>query len=125
MLAEKLETIIYRGVTNTRMRDFYDVYVLQVFPHCDFDADVLAKAIENTSKKRGTWEFMLDSRNRITDISSEVVMKELWKNYQNKFDFAQAYTWDEVVGATENLLLITGFIEKRSFEVLENSSITL
>ena len=28
VLAEKLETIFSRGVANTRMRDFYDVYVL-------------------------------------------------------------------------------------------------
>lgn len=29
VLAEKLETIISRNVTNTRMRDFYDIHILQ------------------------------------------------------------------------------------------------
>ena len=29
VLAEKLETVISRNVTNTRMRDFYDIYFLQ------------------------------------------------------------------------------------------------
>ncbi len=29
VLAEKLETVISRNVTNTRMRDFYDIYILQ------------------------------------------------------------------------------------------------
>ena len=28
LLAEKLETIMYRGTSNTRMRDFYDIYML-------------------------------------------------------------------------------------------------
>ena len=28
LLAEKLETVISRGVTNTRMRDFYDIFAL-------------------------------------------------------------------------------------------------
>lgn len=27
VLAEKLETVISRNVTNTRMRDFYDIYI--------------------------------------------------------------------------------------------------
>ena len=29
VLAEKLETVVSRNVTNTRMRDFYDIYILQ------------------------------------------------------------------------------------------------
>ena len=29
VLAEKLETVISRNVMNTRMRDFYDIYILQ------------------------------------------------------------------------------------------------
>ena len=29
VLAEKLETVISQNVMNTRMRDFYDIYILQ------------------------------------------------------------------------------------------------
>ncbi len=28
VLAEKLETVISRGITNTRMRDYYDIHIL-------------------------------------------------------------------------------------------------
>lgn len=34
VLAEKLETIISRNVTNTRMRDFYDIHILQQWQQC-------------------------------------------------------------------------------------------
>ena len=30
ILAEKLQTILARGVLNTRMRDFYDIYILKI-----------------------------------------------------------------------------------------------
>ena len=30
LLAEKLETIMYRGTSNTRMRDLYDIYMLWI-----------------------------------------------------------------------------------------------
>ena len=33
VLAEKLETIISRNITNTRMRDFYDINNYTDFPH--------------------------------------------------------------------------------------------
>ena len=29
VVAEKLETVITRGIANTRMKDFYDLYILQ------------------------------------------------------------------------------------------------
>lgn len=35
LLAEKLETIIARSTANTRMRDFYDVYLLSKTQYID------------------------------------------------------------------------------------------
>ena len=52
VLAEKFETIITRGVTNTRMRDFYDVYVLTNTQ--TYDANIFKIALNKTSEKRGT-----------------------------------------------------------------------
>ncbi len=56
VLAEKLETIISRNVLNTRMRNFYDIYILQQIYKESLSAVVLHDALVATSCKRGTWE---------------------------------------------------------------------
>ena len=54
ILAEKLQTVLARGLLNTRMRDFYDIKTLLSIYEQDIDTDVLNKAFEATCKKRST-----------------------------------------------------------------------
>lgn len=54
VLAEKMETIITRAVTNTRMRDFYDVYILQQLYGKTLEQTMLQDALWATARKRGT-----------------------------------------------------------------------
>jgi len=52
VVAEKLEAMIALGVTNSRMRDFYDVHILaSLFA---FDGQMLARAVRATFDRRGT-----------------------------------------------------------------------
>ena len=72
VLAEKMETVVSRATTNTRMRDFYDLHILSqlqgqnIIP-ADFRAALIA-----TARKRGTEEHneALDSEKR--DLSKMV-----------------------------------------------------
>ncbi len=56
VLAEKLETVISRNVTNTRMRDFYDIYILQKLHGEQLNKEILWHALVATARKRGTLE---------------------------------------------------------------------
>lgn len=51
VLAEKLETILSRGTLNTRMRDFYDIYVLGISQQDNIDADTLGRALIQHSRE--------------------------------------------------------------------------
>jgi hypothetical protein len=51
-VAEKFETMVRRGPTNTRMRDFWDVAVLA--ERFTFDGETLSAAVEGTFRRRGT-----------------------------------------------------------------------
>ncbi|MCL2207057.1 MAG: nucleotidyl transferase AbiEii/AbiGii toxin family protein [Fibromonadales bacterium] len=52
LIAEKFEAMVDLGLTNSRMKDFYDIWLLsKLFP---FKGDVLQKALKNTFKRRGT-----------------------------------------------------------------------
>jgi hypothetical protein len=49
-IAEKFETIVNLGLTNSRMKDYYDIWLLsQKF---DFDGANLARAVEATFRRR-------------------------------------------------------------------------
>lgn len=51
-IAEKFETMVKLGVLNSRMKDFYDIWLLS--RQFDFDGARLSKAIRLTFDKRGT-----------------------------------------------------------------------
>jgi predicted nucleotidyltransferase component of viral defense system len=52
VIAEKLQAMIYLGVVNSRMKDYYDLWVLA--NRFKFDGDVLQKAIHGTFEHRNT-----------------------------------------------------------------------
>ena len=59
ILAEKFETISSRNITTTRARDFYDLYMIYSIYKDKIDKGILRKAIERTSKYRGSFETAL------------------------------------------------------------------
>ena len=101
VLAEKLETVISRSITNTRMRDFYDIHIL--LKSQNIDADILALALERTAKKRGNFSLLENAESVLKIVKSDEDMKRLWNIYQKKFKYAGKYTWDEVIHSVREL----------------------
>jgi predicted nucleotidyltransferase component of viral defense system len=104
VLAEKFETIITRGLTNTRMRDFYDVYILTATRSQDIDLQVFPNALKSTAEKRNTSEQMADASNVISIIAKSAVMIDLWKRYQTKYSYAEDVSWEMVIDALTTLV---------------------
>ena len=101
VLAEKLETVISRSITNTRMRDFYDIHIL--LKSQNINADILALALEGTAKKRGNFSLLENAESVLNIEKSDEDMKRLWNIYQKKFKYASEYTWDEVIHSVREL----------------------
>lgn len=101
VLAEKLETVISRSITNTRMRDFYDIHIL--LKSQNINADILALALERTAKKRGNFSLLENAESVLKIVKSDEDMKRLWNIYQKKFKYAGEYTWDEVIHSVRKL----------------------
>ena len=101
VLAEKLETVISRSITNTRMRDFYDIHIL--LKSQNINADILALALERTAKKRGNFSLLENAESVLKVVKSDEDMKRLWNIYQKKFKYAGKYTWDEVIHSVREL----------------------
>lgn len=102
VLAEKFETIITRGVTNTRMRDFYDVYILtDTHP---YEANTFNAALNKTAEKRHTSQQMSDGiEDAIANIKENATMLDLWQKYQRKYAYAADISWDMVTCAVSAL----------------------
>lgn len=95
VLAEKFETTITRGVTNTRMRDFYDIYILTKLQ--TYDTKTFNAALEKTAEKRHTAEQLSGKITDIIDvIKLDETMADLWKKYQKKYLYAADISWDMV-----------------------------
>ena len=103
VLAEKIETIITRGILNTRPRDFYDVYILTKTQ--GYNAETLRKAIFATAEHRGTKAIMeAETNNRLAVIENSSELQSQWAKYQKKFPYAKAITYQETVNAVKEVI---------------------
>ena len=103
VLAEKMETVISRGTINTRMRDYYDLMILNVVKSDAINYADLAKALEATSRKRNSYELLSDAKHILDLIRSDAGLMEQWRIYQCKYDYAAAYQWEDIVKNVERL----------------------
>ena len=103
VLAEKLETIITRTTTNTRMRDFYDLHILsQLHGQSIVPADLRAALIA-TARKRGTEKYLADAPPAFDEVEADSNMEKLWRAYQKKFSYAADLSWHTVVESIRSL----------------------
>jgi len=52
LIAEKLQSMVFLGMVNSRMKDYYDIYILS--KTFSFDGNALVKAIKATFNRRNT-----------------------------------------------------------------------
>ena len=109
ILAEKFETISSRNITTTRARDFYDLYMIYSIYKDKIDKGILRKAIERTSKYRGSFETDLQYKEIVELFRESETPKELWKKYtQNNpytkdVDFLDTISVYEEIGTVLNV----------------------
>ena len=106
ILAEKFHSIISRGILNTRLKDFYDVYMLFNFKEDIIDKKLLVKAIENTFKKRDTLIDIDEFVNLIDDLYNNDSLKKLWSEYQNKNTYAKGIDFVDVIDSVKIIVNI-------------------
>lgn len=96
VIAEKFETLLTRGITNTRMRDFYDIYILVKLQGHRVDYVVLKNAVRKTAIKRGSISILSEGQVILDEVRFDSGMQRHWLNYQKKNDYADDITWEEV-----------------------------
>lgn len=102
LLAEKTQTILARGIANTRLRDYYDVYMIA--DKAEFDVDVLRKAFSATCNKRSTVFDSKQADEILNLIEKDDVLKNNWVKYGTKNDFARNVDWQDVISCVRTAI---------------------
>ena len=107
ILAEKMETVINRGALNTRLRDFFDIYLLENTRFSLINHHTFKQAFNATVNKRGTTTLLEDGDKILQEIYDSEVMQKLWRDYQNKYDQAKGITWDNAIQSIRKIYSLT------------------
>lgn len=99
VLAEKLETVLSRGTANTRLRDFYDLYILQHDCTQSFDVNTLSEAFRITCAHRNSQAAVSKGAETLHKVRDNAEMQNLWTAYQQKFSYAEGISWEAVMDA--------------------------
>jgi predicted nucleotidyltransferase component of viral defense system len=102
VLAEKAETILSRGIFNTRPRDYYDIYILGTTQ--DIDKTLFQAALAATADHRSSTSQISNPENIVARLSESDDLRQLWTKYQKKFSYAQGITFESILEVLSNLM---------------------
>jgi len=104
VLAEKLETVISRSTATTRMRDYYDIYILTTIREQEINWHLFSNAFENTVKSRENFKFIQgEEHESIKAIEESLELTNLWHRYQQKNNYASNISWIQAIERTKML----------------------
>ena len=105
IIAEKYESIIKRSTLNTRIRDYYDLYML-IHLEKNISNKILIDAINETSKHRETFNIISD-RNTVNDvidsIKNDSSLQEQWNKYQKNYEYAKGIKYEQLVDSISSI----------------------
>ena len=97
LLAEKIQTVLARGIANTRLRDFYDIYEVTKLYAKEVEPDILLAAFEATCKKRDTVFTQDEMAETLMQLREDSGMKQMWDQFCRKNYYVGELEWNEVV----------------------------
>ena len=103
VLAEKIETILSKLETSSRMKDYYDIYLIYKFKFDKIDKEKFRGAVEKTFKKR---EFDADLITNLNIVKESKVLKDKWISYSRKYSYARDVEFEETLKCLEQFINI-------------------
>ena len=105
IIAEKYESIIKRSTLNTRIRDYYDLYILTHLGK-NLSNKMLIDAIKATSKYRETYNIIND-KNTVDDVINSIKndnsLQEQWNKYQKNYEYAKGIKYEQLVDSIRSI----------------------
>jgi predicted nucleotidyltransferase component of viral defense system len=101
ILAEKIETILVRNVSNTRGRDFYDVYILLFYNGGELSRITLLHSLQEKAKERGSVFVIDDHAKYLKNIAASPDIAKIWDDYSKKYPYAKGITLVDIISLIE------------------------
>ena len=105
LLAEKYQTILARGIANTRLRDFYDVYELTCKHGETINPLTMRQAFAATCRKRQTIFERQDAKEILSAIWSDEGLSAMWSRYKEKNYYVENLAWEDVIAAASKAII--------------------
>jgi len=97
ILSEKIETILRRGIYNSRMKDYYDIYMFLTKMKSEINMDNFMLAMKNTFEKRDSLKYLEDYSNILNEIKEYDRIYILWDKYIAKRVYAQNIKFGDIL----------------------------
>ena len=97
ILAEKIETILSRNVTNSRGRDFYDVYMLLTLNRDTLSRSELLHALRKKAKERNSLSDVENHAKHLQDIENSTETIKVWDGYVTNYPYAMSITLADIL----------------------------
>ena len=103
VIAEKFESIIKRGILGTRIRDFYDIYMLLNTQTKNINFNTLKDAIYSTAEHRNTTVIIKDWSKIIEQLNNSDIMKKQWERYKKDNFYAKEIKYEDLIGSLKQV----------------------
>ena len=103
ILAEKFESVIKRGIAGTRIRDFYDIYMLMGTKEEEINKKLLKTAINLTSEHRESQDLIKDWEHTLEILANDEDMQKRWKVYQKTYFYAKDIEYSDLIKSVEKV----------------------
>ena len=104
VVAEKLQTILSRGMLNSRCKDYYDIYIINQLQRKNISIPDLKKGFVTTCQYRKTPFEKEESLLILEEISRSNILQTRWNNYARKASFAKDITFEATVESCKEIL---------------------
>lgn len=105
VIAEKIETILSRGIANTRPRDYYDVYILYALKGDRCNMATLRQALDRTTAKRGSSNVLFKYDDIIGEIRTSKPLNLLWEKYQKDYTYSKDISFDSICNVIQQIMI--------------------
>lgn len=101
VLAEKIETILSKLEASSRMKDYYDIYLIHKFKFNKINKNKFRGAVEKTFEKR---EFNADLIVNLNVVKDSKILRDKWTSYSRKNSYARNLEFDETIKCLEEFI---------------------
>jgi len=99
VISEKLETVLSKGIANSRSKDFYDLYILRKTQIKNVNADTLKQAFEKTREYRNFYIDKADALSMLEILKENSLVDARWIAYCKNSKYVGNLPFEEVIMA--------------------------